>query len=367
MLSGLYAATIVLFFLFAVGALFVGHFDVFLIKGTLAALLVVLFTLYLRSGETPLYAAFFLLVIELESLSAMFGGHFYDFVTIYPFFAVFGFFFFFSLRSAFVLTGAHILLWLFFAAAVFNENAANPVFHHVPLINMLSTTLVVVFIGVIYHLSTELTYARLEKADRQKALLLKEIHHRIKNNLNKISSLLGLQILRLPDTPKESVEEILKKNKLRIETMAMVHETLYKADDLDRIDAGNYLTHLAKLIQESYGASLEVEIETDGISLPLEKMLLLGMAVNELITNTIKHTPGDEIRRPKIAISLHRQEDGSFRFDYVQEGEFSVDPVAFEKSGGLGITLINLSAKELGGDLRIAPQEGRLRFTILFH
>jgi len=363
MLSGLFLVTAFLLALFALLALYMGHRDVFALKLSLAGVMLLFYALYRKLGHTTLFAVLFLLVVEFESVSAMFGGHFYDFVTIYPFFSILGFFFFFTLRMALWLTLFHYVFWVAFAFFQYDIDADNPVFHLVPLLNMVSTTLVVVLIGVLYHISTEITYERLEQANRQKAVLIKEIHHRIKNNLNKIASMLGLQILRLRKRQGESPEEILRRNKLRIETMAMVHDAIYKAKDLENVEAESYLKNLTALIAQSYGRHLSTEIHAD-ISLPLDKMLKIGMIVNELYTNTLKHAAGHE-SETMVFISLHRY-GGRCTLRYSQSGFDPADRRKLLEGSGLGMTLVKLSAEEMDGTIDIDVKEGMLLLTIAF-
>ena len=363
MLSGLFLVTAFLLALFALLALYMGHRDVFALKLSLAGVMLFLYVLYRKVGHTTLFALLFLLLVEFESVSAMFGGHFYDFVTVYPFFSILGFFFFFTLRMALWLTLFHYIFWIAFAFFQYDIDAENPVFHLVPLLNMVSTTLVVVLIGVLYHISTEITYERLEQANRQKAVLIKEIHHRIKNNLNKIASMLGLQMLRLRKDQGESPEEILRRNKLRIETMAMVHDAIYKAKDLENVEAETYLKNLTGLICESYGRRLDTEINAD-ISLPLEKMLKIGMIVNELYTNTLKHAEGYNGER-MVFISLHRF-NGRCTLRYSQTAFDPSDEVKLKGEKGLGMTLVRLSAEELGGELKVTVQDKTLLLTVAF-
>ena len=365
MLAGLFLVTALLFMFFALLAAYMGHSDIFRLKLGLAVTMMALFFAYRTFGNTTLFALLFLLVIEFESVSAMFGGHFYDFVTIYPFFSIFGFFFFFTLRMALGLTLLHYLFWIGFALLQYDMNAENPVFHLVPLLNMVSTTLVVVFVGILYHISTEITYERLEQANRQKAILIKEIHHRIKNNLNKIASMLGLQMIRLKKGKETSPEEILMKNKLRIETMAMVHDALYRTSDLANVDAGHYFRNLARLIGDAYGKNLELEISTEGIRIPTDTMLRLGTIVNELLTNSVKYAVPGERDTVKIGIDLQKEGDRC-TMHYRQYGSATVDTGRFETSEGLGMTLIRLTAQEMDGTFNTVKHGDVLMFVLTF-
>jgi len=221
----------------------------------------------------------------------------------------------------------------------------------------------IVLFGIFYQLAIEESYRKLEHTNAQKELLLKEIHHRIKNNLNKMSSALGLQILRLHRGYADEPEEILRKNKLRIEAMSLVHEALYRSDDINNVEVEAYIKKLITLIERAYGCTYAVEIYSEIVSLPLEKILRLGSILNELYTNSIKHTCNDE--NIHITIKFIKTNDGC-ELIYLQSGHLNnIDPKELQKSHGLGMMLVKLSAEEMGGQLTVESREGNLQFIIL--
>ena len=364
MLGGLYFSSVIMLISLSLLALYMGHRSVFYAKFALAIVLSVLLVAFLISKKTSLYALLFLLVIEIESSTAMLSKHFYDFVTVYPFFPIFGFFFFFRLTTAIWMTVIHFIFWVGVSIYGYGAFSSHPLFHMVPLINMIASTIVVILVALFYHISTELTYKKLEHANRQKEILIKEIHHRIKNNLNKISSLLGLQIMKMKEGGGESPEEILEKNRLRIEMMAMVHDALYRTDDLENVNAEAYIKNLVELISSAYGRQIEVEVDANSFALPLEKMLKLGIVLNELFTNTIKHAEAAENERLSVKISLLGDE-GEATLLYMQRGHVPVDTEVFEKSDGLGMMLVRLTVEEMDGTVNI-EQNGSLKFKITF-
>ncbi|WP_457592092.1 sensor histidine kinase [Hydrogenimonas sp.] len=365
MLGGLYFSSVIMLIGLSLFALYMGHQTVFYAKFALAVVLSVLLVAFLITKKTPLFALLFLLVIEVESSTAMLSKHFYDFVTVYPFFPIFGFFFFFRLATAVWMTVVHFIFWVGVSIYGYDAFSSHPLFHMVPLINMIASTIVVILVALFYHISTEKTYEKLEHANRQKEILIKEIHHRFKNNLNKIASLLGLQIMKLEAGSKESPIEVLKKNKLRVEMMAMVHDSLYKADDLDNVDAATYIENLTDLVGNAYGRSVPVTVESDGIVLPLEKMLKVGLIINELYTNTLKHAKEAEGDRLRVEIFFFGS-DGTARMLYRQRGHVPIGMDSLEKSDGLGMTLVHLSVEEMDGTFEVSNDENSLEFKILF-
>ncbi len=219
--------------------------------------------------------------------------------------------------------------------------------------------------GTFYQLAIEESYRQLQHANAQKALLLKEIHHRIKNNLNKMSSALGLQILRVRQGHSVSPEEILTANKLRIEAMSLVHEALYHSEDIARVDMAAYTRKLLDLIARTHDRTLPVHLKAAEVTLPPDKALRIGTILNELITNTLKHTPVDT---PDLRIDITlTPEENSCRLTYIQTGHPDpVDAASLTQTKGLGMMLIRLSAEEMGGNLTIQSEQNTLIFTIMF-
>jgi PAS domain S-box-containing protein len=196
----------------------------------------------------------------------------------------------------------------------------------------------------------------------EKEVLIKEIHHRVKNNLQVISSLLNLQVLRLHD---EKTREILKESQNRIRSMALVHEKLYQSDDLGRIDMASYIRELTSHLLHTYRTSpalVEATIEVERVFLNLTTAIPLGLLLNELVTNAMKHAfPGG--RKGRIRVALGMEKDGSCTFLFRDNGVGFSDTSSQEVS--LGLTLIDLLAKQLGGTLE-RKTEGGAEYRIMF-
>ena len=129
---------------------------------------------------------------------------------------------------------------------------------------------------------------RIEASLREKEVLLKEVNHRVKNNLQIISSLLNLQSRESLD---ESAQKILNDSRDRIKAMALIHEKLYESEDLARIDFGDYLKSLTMGMQESYGLGprqIALSIEAVSTYMPIDTAIPCGLMVNELVSNSMK-------------------------------------------------------------------------------
>lgn len=217
--------------------------------------------------------------------------------------------------------------------------------------------LFVISFGVFYHIAMEQSYQALELANKQKTFLLKEIHHRVKNNLNIIASILGLQKL---ESNSVEVHELIDQNRLRLESIAMAHEILYQCDNLAHIDFGVYMEKLsAHILQtERHGERIRIEMNIAPLVLSIEKMIQFGLMVNELMTNSIKYAFSDE--QGVIYITLQKAKEGGYWFCYGDNGRgFNTVTVRH----GFGHSLIEMSIEQLDGELSMGYENG-LHYTI---
>ncbi len=296
----------------------------------------------------------------------LYFDHFALYSYLIPLIMPLVFFFLLPLRGALMASMLHYIGLVALSEYAYHSlHISSALFQPNAIQTYILGAIFVIAIGLFYHVAVERTYRELAKANAQKELLLKEIHHRIKNNLNKMASALGLQIFRLQRGYHEEPESILRKNKLRIEAMALVHEALYRSDDLTNVGVDAYIRELIELIRQTYDYHQPVDVNAEGVSLPIEKILRLGTIINELYTNTVKHT-----REPKdvsVTITLHRHGHKHYLFTYAQEG--SVDGIsteAIEKHHGLGMMLVELSAREMNGEMTMEVSTDGVKFKVLF-
>ena len=188
---------------------------------------------------------------------------------------------------------------------------------------------------------------------REKESLLKEIHHRVKNNLQVITSLLRLEAGRSAHPETRSV---LKEMQNRIRSMALLHESLYRSENLEQVDLPAYIrqltTHLFRSMLAKPG-SIQLELELAPVSLPLEQAVPCGLLVNELVSNCLKHGFPDG-RAGKVRIELQTLDDGqSIRLQVSDTGVGL--PADFEEKSAtsLGLQLVADLARQLKGQLEV--------------
>lgn len=201
----------------------------------------------------------------------------------------------------------------------------------------------------------------------EKEALLREIHHRVKNNLNVVSSLLGLQAMRV-DEP--ALKEALIESQNRVMSMALIHEKLYQSQGLARIDFPVYLRDLVLCLYHSYGVSaeqIEPVLAIGKASLDIDTAIPCSLIVNELVTNSLKHgfPPG---RKGHIRIALDGPEDGGHDYALTVEDDGVGFPEGFrlDHCPTLGLKLVRTLARQLGGRVAELPRGdtgARVRIT----
>lgn len=190
----------------------------------------------------------------------------------------------------------------------------------------------------------------------EKEAMLKEIHHRVKNNMAVISSLLNMQSARVRDP---EVAEMFKESRGRIMAMALVHEKLYSARDLARIDVADYLTSLAEGIKTMFGRGTGVKMTFDieDVNLDMDILIPCGLIMNELITNSFKHAfkqgGGHE-----VAITLKADGDKGVRFGIADNGVGLPEGFDADKSTGLGLRLVSALCAQIHGALDYKSENG---------
>ena len=207
-------------------------------------------------------------------------------------------------------------------------------------------TTIIVALVILYIIESSLL--KLRKSNEQKDILLKEVHHRVKNNLNLTASMLGLQAI----SESDEISRHLLKSKSRIEAIATVHEMLYKQNNFTQINFYDYVSKLEALIVNMFNTdkrfSLLIDVDRELI-IPLDVMVQFGLMINEMFTNTIKYAKNSEGLKVKITLT---HSNNGYYFTYEDNGEKELDMAICEGSKGLGSKLISLNVKQLNGTFK---------------
>lgn len=205
---------------------------------------------------------------------------------------------------------------------------------------------------------------RVQKALREKELLLEEVHHRVKNNLQVIHSLLDLQALKTQDT---EMVAMLRDSQNRIRSMSMIHQTLYQSHDFARVDFQRFLGELLPSLMDSYGAvagHVGVEVVAHQVKLPINEAIPCGLIVNELVSNALKHGFPAQ-RRGTVRVELRQDEDDQIELSISNDGIPIPTDQNLARAGSLGLQLVQLLTRQLLGHLDIQRSDPT-RFTLRF-
>jgi len=193
--------------------------------------------------------------------------------------------------------------------------------------------------------------ATLAKALNEKVVLLKEIHHRVKNNLQIISSLLNLQSRRIKDP---ATLEYFRESCDRVQIMALIHEKLYGAQDLSELDFNDYLHSLAAMILRSYASksrNIEVVFQLhQQIFLSLDLAIPLGLVASELISNSLKHA-FPRGGKGTITLELSQTDESDCLFRISDDGHGLPPDFSMDQPASLGLRLVKMLAQQLNGHL----------------
>jgi two-component sensor histidine kinase len=199
---------------------------------------------------------------------------------------------------------------------------------------------------------------------REKVVLLREVHHRVKNNLQVIISLLNLQAGYVQD---QRASSMFRESQNRVRCMATIHETLYRADDLTQINFAAYIQNLGANLQRFYGGARAVQLKYDmqAVFLGMDTGIACGLILHELISNGFKHaypegTPGE------ILVTLRDQPDGSYCLTVEDQGVGLPADLNVDKADSLGLRLVRALTSQLGGRVEYARREHGTKVTLEF-
>jgi PAS domain S-box-containing protein len=213
--------------------------------------------------------------------------------------------------------------------------------------------------------TTELSNTLQERESllREKTSLLQEVHHRVKNNLQMISSLLNLQANQIKDSQTRA---FFRESQGRVRSIALLHESLYQCEDLGRVDMQEYVKKLVGTLTRTYRQSARIVTEIDRIHLPADAAVPCGLLVNELITNALRHAFPDarDVGHNEIRIEMRRVDD-ELKLVVADNGTGfcgSVDPTRAET---MGLTLVRDLSAQLCGHAEFVTANGA-RCTVRF-
>jgi len=206
--------------------------------------------------------------------------------------------------------------------------------------------------------------SQLHSALAEKTVLLKEVNHRVKNNLSVIGALLGMQA---DEVDSEQARQALGDSQQRVLSMALVQEFLYTGDHLDRINFGQYARQLAEQISAACSVDdrVRIEVKAEPIDLPVNRAIPCGLILNELVSNAFKHGfPGG--RTGSITVRFSRRPEGDLLLSCEDDGVGIPEGVDWKNAHSLGLRIVQILVKQIEGKLTLDRPHRGTRFELSF-
>ena len=212
--------------------------------------------------------------------------------------------------------------------------------------------------------SLERRAAELQASVKEKEAMLQEIHHRVKNNLQIISSLLSLQSGYILD-PQVLVQ--FRESQGRIRSMALIHEKLYQSERLTKVDLADYMQSLVSILMRTYAANANVKLELRlrPASVSIDTAVPVGLMLNELVTNALKYAFPSE-RLGQLLVELDTDGQGQIILRVQDDGVGLKPDFQFEQASTLGLRLVRMFAKQLRANVTLHSEPGHTAFDICF-
>ncbi|MDP3928161.1 MAG: sensor histidine kinase [Bacteroidota bacterium] len=232
--------------------------------------------------------------------------------------------------------------------------------------SLVGLILVVIFLGIGLraYKSIQKKSALIAKQNDEKSILLKEIHHRVKNNLSVVSGILDLQQRGIKNP---EIQDVFTDAKLRINSMVLVHQNLYEQEDFTQIDTQDYFQNLVNTIYDTYknrAKEISVLVNCADVSINIDTLIPLALISNELLTNSFKYAFADR-EKGEISLKLSKENE-VFRFVYSDNGVgFSKDTSVKQKKG-LGSSLIAGLCKQLHGNFELNDTGEGVKYSFSF-
>jgi two-component sensor histidine kinase len=205
----------------------------------------------------------------------------------------------------------------------------------------------------------------IERSLVEKDSLLKEIHHRVKNNLQMVSSLLSLQS---KNHKSPEVIEALEEGKSRVKAMALIHQKLYQNDDLSVIEMQGYIESLINSVQSVFnkaGHNIVVSVDAEGVELDIDRAIPIGLILNELVSNSFKYAFPNPEQEGRIYIHIRKTGEGGF-FEYTDNGVGMPEDLGAGEGNSMGLRLIGRLVNQLQSFLNSDKNVEGVRFWFDF-
>jgi len=352
---GFFLSYIIVFFIVFIKDYMIENYDDFIIE--LTAFFFSLYGMwYYKKYQKVKESSYLALVIGALTIIALtYISDFGNYTSVFMVVFALSFFFLLEYKEALIFATIYYIIEIIFMYVVGISTQYHPLLNNIDsLVNLTLAVFFVMMFGFYYHFTIRRSYKALEKSNRQKEVLIKEVHHRVKNNLNVIISMLSIQA----DSDYNSAKEALLNSRDRISSIALVHDSLYKSEDLELIHIDKYMQNLIQNIQQIYDPKKKVKINfnVSELTLELNKALFIGLILNEIIVNSFKHA-FKSTKKPSIDIIFIKTRE-SYVFNISDNGQGLQDSSIIKEQKYIGSQFVNIALNQVEGTSSVYNKKG---------
>lgn len=345
----MYIICIIVFSVHNITDIYHASYKIIPIRATMLLFIIISFFAFYKRGEYEKAAYAILLILAIATIAISVVGKFDNYTPAFIFPFILGAFSLFSWKKGLLFSSILLLIILFLIFHYESYFQDSSFLHNRLSIFNFLFILIIIFVFAFYYETTRIhAYEVLINANYKKDILYNEIHHRVKNNLNVVSSMLAIQA----EKEDAKIQDILKISKARIDSMAMVHSMLYVSNDLEKVNAKSFIEKLFQNIQSTIDTKVDIVFRAKQLELSLNEVIPIGLIINELLTNSFKYAFID-MHNPKIIIVLKLSKN-TVLLTYYDNG-IGYDSTCEEH---LGLKLVHLNVRQLKGDLKINHRNG---------
>ncbi len=314
------------------------------------------FFLFYKHNQYDMASYSIISILGIGIIAGLVVNEFNNYLPVYCIPFLLGAFFLFSWKRG-IIINIIFFVSLFFVAINMKDNFIESTFlQNYTAIGNLLVIIIIIFVFAYYYETTRVdAYKLLIDLNYKKELLYRELQHRVKNNLNIVSSMLAMQAQR----ESKEIKEIIEISKKRIDSMAMVHSMLYVSDNIERVDVKAFLENLSQNLKKTSNENIDIKLKIKELELPLNEIIPIGLIINELLTNSFKYA-FQNTHNPKITLVFKTYKGNAF-LTYHDNGS----GYSSEKVDNMGLKLVELNVKQLKGSLKIREHNG-LGYKIVY-
>ncbi|MDD2385040.1 MAG: sensor histidine kinase [Sulfurospirillaceae bacterium] len=297
-----------------------------------------------------------LIILAIATIGITVTSQFDNSSTTFVLPFILGAFSLFSWKKGLIYSGILLSILILIIFKYYNHFSSSIFLHNDIAIFNFIFILIIISVFAFYYETTRVdSYKVLLNSNYRKDLLYNEIHHRVKNNLNIVSSMLALQA----ETEEQKVQDIINVSKNRIDSMAMVHSMLYVSEGIEKVNAKLFIEQLSSTLSQTFNTNITIIFRLKTVELSLNEIIPIGLIINELLTNSFKYA-FKKTPNPKIIIGLTLHKD-QVLLTYFDNGIGLAD----NNVPSLGLKLVTLNVKQLKGDLKVHYNNG-LHYKITY-